>query len=238
VTNNALDQSNKEPFLTTLRKAAKPLLRPHTFLVSRPFLLVLALYGSTYATANSMDTLTNTIENKPAAAMSSRPHKFVVSSLVNMSMCIYKDAQFLRMFGSPTSKAIPTVSYALFALRDSMTIFASFNAPSMIAPKLNDLSPAVKERFSRVLATESKRLETAQFIAPAAMQLISTPIFLLGLDLHNRRGHLSFGDRLAKIRSEYVGKTLARMGRIVPAFGVGGVVNIRLRESLMRRMEK
>lgn len=63
---------------------------------------------------------------------------------------------------------------------------------------------------------------------------------LLGLDLYNRQppGGLSFwGDRLPRIRRDYVSSSFARMGKIVPAYGVGGVVNVRMREGLMRWLE-
>lgn len=59
---------------------------------------------------------------------------------------------------------------------------------------------------------------------------------LLGLDLYNRQpaGGLSFwGDRWPRIRRDYVSSSFARMGKIVPAYGVGGVVNVRMREGLM-----
>lgn len=118
-----------------------------------------------------------------------------------------------------------------------MTIFASFNLPSLIAPKLAELPPAVKQRLSRILASESGRLNTAQFMAPAAMQLLSTPIHLLGLDLFNRQGQLGVGERVARITRDWGVSALARMGRIVPAFGVGGVVNAKVRRGFMENMD-
>jgi hypothetical protein len=143
------------------------------------------------------------------------------------------------MFGKTKSPAatIPLLSYALFATRDSMTIFASFNLPPAIAPRLLDLPPSAQKRLSGILSTESRRNNTAQFFAPAAMQLISTPIHLLGLDLYNRQGDISMTRRFARITRDWAVSALARMCRIIPAYGVGGVVNANMRKSLMKKLE-
>lgn len=77
----------------------------------------------------------------------------------------------------------------------------------------------------------------AQFMAPAAMQIVSTPLHLLGLDLYNRNERVPFGERLNKIRVDWLKSTLARMARIIPAFGVGGVVNTRVRATMMGKLE-
>ena len=74
----------------------------------------------------------------------------------------------------------------------------------------------------------------AQFLAPAGVQILSTPVHLLGLDLYNRPGKgVEWKDRWGRIRRDWAGAALARMGRVIPAFGVGGVVNARVRRRLM-----
>lgn len=71
--------------------------------------------------------------------------------------------------------------------------------------------------------------------APAAMQLLSTPLHLWGLDLYNRpRG----GGRARTVARNWLGSSVARMARVVPAFGVGGVVNARVRRGLMERVDR
>lgn len=72
-------------------------------------------------------------------------------------------------------------------------------------------------------------------LAPAAIQLLSTPLHLWGLDLYNRP---QGGGRLAKVARNWFGSSLARMCRVIPAFGVGGVVNGRVRKELMGRLER
>lgn len=206
------------------------LLRPHHFLLSKPFALIFALYGGTYVTANTLDTCTSTLKATPASTTTSGPAKFLATSSANLSLCLYKDSRFAKLFGAATSspRPIPGPSYVLFALRDCLTVFASFNVPPLIAPIL-PLSHEMQKYVSAVSA--------AQFIAPAAVQLASTPLHLLGLDLYNRGGRLSASDRFAKVRRDWLKSSIARMARIVPAFGVGGVVNTRVRASLMERLE-
>ncbi|KIY00618.1 uncharacterized protein Z520_03281 [Fonsecaea multimorphosa CBS 102226] len=236
--------ANGTSFSSCLLRSLHPAItRPHAFIFSRPFLLIFTLYFSTYTTANAVDTLHSTVTSKPASTVSSGATKFLATSSVNMSLCVYKDSCFARMFGatapssSPAAAVVPKLSYALFAVRDCLTIFASFNLPSIIAPQLANLPPEVRSRFSRILSTESGRMNTAQFMAPAAIQLISTPIHLLGLDLYNRQGRLGFGERYSRVVRDWGVSALARMGRIIPAFGVGGVVNSNMRRKFMTQIE-
>lgn len=80
-------------------------------------------------------------------------------------------------------------------------------------------------------------MSIAQFLAPAGIQIFSTPLHLLGLDLYNRKS-AAWGERMEKVGKEWGKSTAARMGRIIPAFGVGGVVNRCVRENLMLRLER
>ena len=82
------------------------------------------------------------------------------------------------------------------------------------------------------------RASAAQFLAPAAIQILSTPFHLLGLDLYNRSaGTVGVAERWRKVRVDWFKSCLARVGRIVPAFGVGGVVNNGLRQKLMAGLD-
>jgi hypothetical protein len=79
----------------------------------------------------------------------------------------------------------------------------------------------------------------AQFITPAAVQLVSTPLHLLGLDLYNRPEARVGGPdgRVGRVVRDWAKSAAARMCRIVPAFGVGGVVNTKVRRGMMGRLE-
>ncbi|KAI4806231.1 hypothetical protein E4T44_11000 [Aureobasidium sp. EXF-8845] len=223
--------SGRNTLGASLRESLKTFaLRPHHFLLSKPFALIFALYTGTYVTANILDTSSSTIKGNAASTTTSGPAKFLATSSANLSLCLYKDSRFARLFGAATSspRPIPGPSYALFAVRDCLTVFASFNVPPLIAP-LMPLSEGMQKHVSAASA--------AQFVAPAAVQLISTPLHLLGLDLYNRDGVVGWKDRMAKVRMDWLKSSFARMARIVPAFGVGGVVNTSVRKSLMGKLE-
>ena len=178
--------------------------------------------------ANTLDTCKSTMNNEKASSTTSGPSKFAATSVANLSLCLYKDSQFTRIFGTASARPVPGASYALFAARDCLTIFASFNLPSIVAPML-PMTEMMEKTMSRASA--------AQFLAPAAIQLVSTPFHLLGLDLYNRNGNTPFRDRLRKVRVDWFKSSVARMCRIVPAFGVGGVVNNSMRTRYMKRLE-
>ncbi|TRX96629.1 hypothetical protein FHL15_002531 [Xylaria flabelliformis] len=207
--------------------------RPHTMIFSRPVALIFMLYGGTYLTANTLDTATSTIRNKPAMYVSSGTAKFVASSTANVGLCIYKDQVYAKLFGPggpPRPVALPT--YALFALRDCLTIFASFNVPPL-------LGPAISERLGAKMRQRVSGETIAQFVAPATVQLFSTPIHLLGLDLYNRptaAGGVTWADRWTLVRKNWLISSAARICRIVPAFGLGGTVNMKVRRNLMEKL--
>ncbi|KAJ2907307.1 hypothetical protein MKZ38_003163 [Zalerion maritima] len=231
--------SGRATLVASLHSSLKTLLlRPHSIIFSKPFALIFMLYGGTYLTANTLDTATSTIQNKPATHVTSGTLKFAASSAANVGLCIYKDQVFVRMFGPAgvAPRAVPMASYALFTARDCMTIFASFNVPPI-------LGPYFEKKFSEDTKKLISGLTAAQFLAPAAVQLVSTPMHLLGLDLYNRRAerkgnfmHPSLADRWAAVRKNWAISTAARICRIVPAFGVGGVVNFKVRENLMGKL--
>lgn len=187
---------------------------------------MMLLYSSTYFIANTIDTLTSSAQSQPTGTTSSSLIKFGAVSAVNMSLALYKDSQFTKMFGSIAPRPLPPASYALLALRDSITIFASFNLPIKIAPML----PESVERHAG-------RLSVAQFAAPALAQIFNTPLHLLGLDLYNRNSRTPIRDRWRKVKRDWPAASLARMGRVLPAFGVGGVVNHKMRARMMAGFE-
>ncbi|GBF66816.1 membrane protein [Trichophyton mentagrophytes] len=239
--------------------------KPHRFLTSTPFLLIYTLYSSTYLSANLIDTAVSTLEDKAYNNVSTGFMKFLTTAMVNMSICVYKDSRFVKIFGTqgqgnkpssasvkgPTAAAaaaavtpqikvaaaclpqnapkIPITSYGLFCFRDSITIFASFNLPPIVARYVPDA----------VASNPKSKYAIAQFAIPASIQLISTPFHLLGLDLYNRQppGGLPAADRWARVKRDWVPSCIARIGRILPAYGVGGVVNTRMRERFMSSID-
>ncbi|RQM11951.1 hypothetical protein DD237_007204 [Peronospora effusa] len=176
--------------------------------------------GPTYMAANAVDSVCEYIETD------NQMPKFIGTTAVNMSLCIAKDRAFARMFGVIAPAAFPLASIGLFAVRDSMTCAASFNAPKVLAKKIED----------NKLMDKSNAGTFAQLICPAAVQFISTPLHLLGLDLYNNKGH-TMTQHASLVRREYVKSVLARVGRIGPAFGVGGVGNAYFRNIFRAKLD-
>ncbi|KJZ80037.1 hypothetical protein HIM_00751 [Hirsutella minnesotensis 3608] len=168
-------------------------------------------------------SIRTSLARRPAAILLSRPTALV--------LLLYGGTYFTA---NALDTPVPLPCYALFTLRDCITIFASFNLPPLLAPHADARLAAAG------LANHLSGLSAAQFLAPAAVQLLSTPIHLLGLDLYNRPGPRSlvpWGMRWRAVCSNWLASAAARVCRIVPAFGVGGVVNLKLRRRLMLPLE-
>lgn len=207
------------------------LLRPHSMLFSRPVALIFMVYGGTYLTANALDTATSTIRNRPAALVTAGTAKFASSSFANIGLGIYKDQVYARLFGplGKAARAVPVSSYACFTLRDCLTIFASFNLPAVLGPRVNAMVPAG-------VSGQVSGQTIVQFAAPALMQIATTPAHLLGLDLYNRpyaAGLPTAAERWAQVYKNWGISVVARLCRIIPAYGIGGVVNSKVRKNLM-----
>ena len=187
---------------------------PMSFLKRREFMLIFGLYAATYTAANSIDTTCTIIEKEPTAA------KFLGTTAVNMTLCVAKDRAFTRMFGAISPSSVPLPTYALFALRDSLTVAASFTFPPIVSKQLqHEMNCSVQ-----------KADVSAQLLCPAAVQFISTPLHLLGLDLYNHK-EKKIGERVSFLTREYWKSALARIARIGPAFGIGGISNKYFRDT-------
>jgi hypothetical protein len=236
--------------------------QPHTFLTSRPSLLVWSLYTATFATANASETILSKwyphIDHAIAGMTT-----FASTFIVNSSVGIWKDVKFAQLFGhsntsmpstatptpTPTQTTtpapatapppstttntttntttppktarsfgrtrIPVSTYSAFLIRDALTIFGSFSLPAMVSASIPD--SIASQEYSKILI--------AQLAIPASIQLISTPIHLLGLDLYNRPQVMPSKDRISRVSRDWIGASLLRMCRIIPAFGIGGFVN-------------
>lgn len=218
------------------------LTQPATFLTSRPSLLVWGLYTATFATANISETLFSTVYPKIDHAIAVMT-TFASTFVVNSSVGIWKDVKFAQLFGHPRPASstppttqpqpdakpppppktvrsigrtrIPLATYSAFLLRDGLTIFGSFSLPAMVSATIPD----------SIASQEYLKILIAQLAIPASIQLISTPIHLFGLDVYNRPQVMPTKDRVARISRDWIGASLLRMCRIIPAFGIGGFVN-------------
>jgi hypothetical protein len=165
-------------------------------------------FSGTYVVANCIQG------HCDRAREDSKYPKFLGSSCTNVTLSVLKDRAFARMYGVGQHRPVPMGSFGLFGTRDSMTILASFTLP-----------PVVSRGFLQPLGFSVFAADTlAQLLTPVSMQLLSTPLHLLGLDLYNR-SLATPAERASFVAREYLKTTAARMSRILPAFGFGGVVN-------------
>ncbi|KAJ4247414.1 hypothetical protein NW762_013089 [Fusarium torreyae] len=191
-----------------------------------PFLV----YFGTYSTANLCDSMYAAANDLDVTTITSTMPKFLATTAVSTGLCVYKDGYFAKLLGtSAVKKAVPRRSFALFTARDAVTVFASFNMPSVLAPNLRQFSGVGP--LSSLVNSEEASLRTAQMIMPAAIQVVSTPIHLLGLDYNNRQERLPFYERVNAVRKLVYVATPLRMMRIIPAFGIGSVANTSFRRS-------
>merc|ERR1719198_1472525 len=197
------------------------IIRPGTFFRRPEFLMIWGVYALTYITANYINTF---CELKKIGADIPR---FFGTTLINMSSCIAKDYAFVRMFGSGTPKPLSLSTLSLFTVRDSLTVLASFNLPepaSLYIQRTYNYTPLTADNL-------------AQLSCPIAVQIFSTPLHLYGLDLYNRP-QASFADRIRMVADNYRGAAMARMMRILPAFGIGGIGNKYFRNIGRRYLEQ
>ena len=209
ITSNA---SGREKLLPSLVTSFKSIFaNPVRFFKSPPLLIMSGVYTGTYAVANCVDAIFERSDLDSSRA------KLIASSGTNITLINLKDIAYARMFGQGAPRPFPKISMGLFALRDGFTITASFSSlPSILS-----------EQIFKPLGFPSPDT-LGMLAAPMSVQVLTTPLHLLGLDLYNR-DRASSQDRMSFIRKEYLATAIFRMARALPAFGIGGVVNKQLR---------
>jgi hypothetical protein len=185
---------------------------PVSFIFRKEFLLIHGLYSSTYISANIIDSICDykDIDNKLP--------KIIGTSSVNVTLCVLKDREFAKMFNNLPKHSFPLTSLGLFAMRDILSIGASFIGPTYI---------------SNIVEKDFFKYNTSQFICPLLIQFISSPLHLLGLNLYNNK-NANFNQRLKFISNEYLKTTIARIARIIPAFSFGCIINTTSKNELKK----
>eukprot|EP00918_Siedleckia_nematoides_P103379 GHVU01225655.1.p1 GENE.GHVU01225655.1~~GHVU01225655.1.p1 ORF type:complete len:291 (+),score=23.01 GHVU01225655.1:81-875(+) len=208
-----LSHAVKEGFITLAKN-------PFKFAVSRDYRIVCGVYAATYIAANSTSSICEWYGRKPEFP------KFVATTVANITTCVRKDMLFAKMFGlKAATSAFPMSSYGLFLARDCLTIYAAFNLPPLLAKELRD----------RTNMGDSASENASQLILPASVQFISIWLHLLALDIYNRPDATKL-QRWILLRREVIPSVTARICRILPAFGIGGVLNRVFRNDLRKRM--
>jgi hypothetical protein len=207
--------SGKEKLQISVYNSTKKLFStPGMFLKSPQFLWIWAVYSGTYIVANSSQSIAIHLNKDPKIP------QFVASSVANIGLSSLKDGYFTKMFGNVSMHKVGVTSYLCYAIRDSSTVFASFVLPKYWS-----------QAFSNQGLSETKSKVLGQLLSPCFMQFFSTPLHLYGIDIYNRPSKL-MSERITFIKREYIKTVSARIGRIFPAFGIGGVANTYLRTKL------
>eukprot|EP00904_Undaria_pinnatifida_P011316 jgi/Undpi1/7314/HiC_scaffold_22.g09787.m1 len=190
--------------------------KPALFLARPDFICTFCLYGATYLAANAISTLADEIHRSDALP------KFLGTTAINMPGSIAKDQALTKLFGVVGGAAkVPAASFALFTVRDVATMAAAFTLPTPMSAKM-------QEEFG----VDSGMADgVSQLVSPGLVQLFSTPVHILGLDLYNHPGS-SAAARLRVVQSSFVPAIIMRVCRIGVAFGVGGLGNTAIRKNL------
>lgn len=228
--------------------------QPRRFFISKPFFIISTLYAATYSTANVSETISKDIFHVTDKA-SVQSIIFISTFLVNVPLGLWKDVRFAQFYGTPpdhVTKSIPKTQQVLsaglstqsrtavggirrmplnvcaaFLLRDAFTIFGSFTLADMLSAYIPN-SLAHNPHAKSILS---------QLVVPALTQLVAAPVHLFGLDLYNRPHAVPVLERLSHIRRDMPSTVAARCLRLVPAFGIGCIMNRELRSFFHSQLE-
>lgn len=188
------------------------------FKMRKPFNIMFTVYSTTYVTANIAEQICKD------AGIDHKLPTCIATSIVNIVGIAWKDIRFAN-FTQKVPTAFSPNSYALFALRDGITISSSFVYKHDVADYLQEKAPSIFKSKNTAELFSS-------FVVPMLAQLISSPLHILALDTC-ARSDASFIDHLRQISLSYRSVCVGRLMRIIPAFGIGGVLN-----DLIKSLEK
>jgi len=190
-----------------------------------------ALFGRGLAGDAASDDATTGASSSSSSSSSNNNNSgkmvvFVGTSVANTAFSLIKDRAYATMFGAATASthSVPLASYGLWMCRDFLVVGSSFVLPERVSSTLSERTGLDKSSAQKV----------AQLACPVAAQFVAGPIQLLGLDMYNRPlANLSFGEAvmeralgLWRGSASVIG---ARIARIAPGYGIGGIGNTYLR---------
>ncbi len=126
------------------------------------------VYTSTYISSNLADHIA--INGVDPALL-----KLGITFVVNTVTSLAKDKALTQKFGTKEAKSFPISSFGLFFLRDIVAMASAFTIPPILGEVISD-------RFD---IEQKNGLRIAQIISPLMVQLVGTPLHLLGLDMYN-----------------------------------------------------
>jgi hypothetical protein len=196
-----------------------------------------ALRGTHRTLASRLDTTADSQRRRPLQVWWSGGAALLLgTSIVNSSASVLKDRAYARLYGnsSTVTNNVPKITYGLWILRDLTVIGAAFVMPNHVArfwqQQYNNHASEYGYRPS-----DASILRISQIATPVAAQVIAGPLHFIGLDYYNRSlSHIPslrqrLLDRWLCLRGSLGQVITARMMRIVPGYGIAGVLNTELR---------
>merc|ERR1712113_144354 len=185
--------------------------------IAVPFGMVMGVYTLTYGASNLVDVVSERYE---LGAGTQNTMKLCGATGAYTTSSILKDVAFAKMFSKASAaatevkRAVPPTTYGTFLFRDSLIIGAGFILPHMVAGGLQSSTNMDQKKCEKI----------AQLATPCAMQIVITPIHLLGLNFYNMPSG-GPAERARAVWSTCPESTGVRMLRFFWAYGVGGLVN-------------
>lgn len=142
--------------------------QPQIFLKTYEFRWLLLVYTATYISSNLADHIHS--KSVDPAIM-----KLGITFVVNTVTSLLKDRALTQKFGTKEVKPFPITSFGLFFLRDIVAMASAFTIPPILGQIISD-------KFN---IEQKNGLRIAQIISPLVVQLVGTPLHLLGLDWYN-----------------------------------------------------
>lgn len=209
------NSSGKTPLWRGVRKGLKSLFtRPQTFMSSFEFKWVFFVYASTYISSNVADHV-------HMKGVDDSLLKLLITFTVNTSASLVKDKALTQRFGSSGSnkkRNFPMASLGLFFMRDIIAMASAFTIPALLGEYIH----------KRSSIDEKNSLRIAQLTSPLLVQVVATPLHLVGIDLYvNEKSN--WKQRMAQLGKTYCSTLTLRMLRFLPAYGLGGIANMELR---------
>lgn len=188
---------------------------PLTLIRSPTYKLVLFVALCTYASANLARAVCELyLDISPALPV------LVCSTGANMMSSIYKDVRIAQILGkSVSSRPFPLSGYVFFLLRDVLANAGGFVFPLLLQPHLPQ----------RMIGASAETM--AQLLVPTMIQVVTSPLHLLGLLMYNSPD-FSASQHFAAVAAVYVSVTSSRLIKGFCTYGLGGVSNIKIRAAI------
>lgn len=199
-------------------------MKPKAFLTGLPFRLTFAVYFGTYAVANLSEAALDHYKIEDDSVR--KTNKVGASAVANVGLLAWRDSVFARVYssGDAAKKKTPFRTVGLFAVRDTVTMAATFYA----APRASEYLIS-KHGWNK----EKAEISTALAV-PVVAQFLTAPVHIHALDYFSRQ-QATTAERWAKINEEMGKVCFARGLRILPAFGIGSYSNNKFRELFIKQ---